>query len=180
MIKSLCFYKEVFSLGKEQTEIPNDRDRTGLPAWSFFNNEMFEAEKDLLFRRHWQLICHSSDIPNIGDFITWNLIGERALVIRGKDGKIRAFHNLCKHRGSRVIADEAGTCKSTITCPFHGWTYNLDGTLRGASRPSSQFSPFRSRLILCLGVQRSQTRRFIRPPCRLNVWTLCSMDIWTP
>ena len=137
MIKSLCFYKEVFSLGKETTEIPNDWDRSGLPAWSFFNNEMFEAEKDLLFRRHWQLICHSNDIPNAGDFITWNLIGERALVIRGKDGKIRAFHNLCKHRGSRVIADDAGTCKSTITCPFHGWTYNLDGTLRGASRPSS-------------------------------------------
>ena len=44
---------------------------------------------------------------------------------------------MCKHRGSRVIADEAGTCKSTITCPFHGWTYNLDGTLRGASQPSS-------------------------------------------
>ena len=127
----------MFSLGKEHTEIPNDWDRSGLPAWSFFNNEMFEAEKDLLFRRHWQLICHSNDIPNAGDFITWNLIGERALVIRGKDGKIRAFHNLCKHRGSRVIADDAGTCKSTITCPFHGWTYNLDGTLRGASRPSS-------------------------------------------
>ena len=137
MIKRLCFHKEVFSLGKETTEIPNDWDRSGLPAWSFFNNEMFEAEKDLLFRRHWQLICHSNDIPNAGDFITWNLIGERALVIRGKDGKIRAFHNLCKHRGSRVIADDAGTCKSTITCPFHGWTYNLDGTLRGASRPSS-------------------------------------------
>ena len=137
MIKSLCFYKEVFSLGKEHTEIPNDWDRSGLPAWSFFNNEMFEAEKDLLFRRHWQLICHSNDIPKAGDFITWSLIGERALVIRGKDGKIRAFHNLCKHRGSRVIADDAGTCKSTITCPFHGWTYNLDGTLRGASRPSS-------------------------------------------
>ena len=137
MVKSLCFYKEVISLEKEYTEIPNDWDRSGLPAWSFFNSEMFEAEKDLFFRRHWQLICHSNDIPNVGDFITWNLIGERALVIRGKDGKIRAFHNLCKHRGSRVIADDAGTCKSTITCPFHGWTYNLDGTLRGASRPSS-------------------------------------------
>tara|TARA_Y100000589_G_scaffold193639_1_gene183216 strand:- start:729 stop:1964 length:1236 start_codon:yes stop_codon:yes gene_type:complete len=137
MVKSLFFNKEVFSLRKEHTEIPNDWDRSGLPAWSFFNNEMFEAEKDLLFRRHWQLICHSNDIPNAGDFITWNLIGERALVIRGKDQKIRAFHNLCKHRGSRVIAHDAGTCKSTITCPFHGWTYNLDGTLRGASQPSS-------------------------------------------
>ena len=57
-------------LEKENTNIPNDWDRAGLPAWSFFNNEMFEAEKDLLFRRHWQLVCHSSDIPNNGDFVT--------------------------------------------------------------------------------------------------------------
>ncbi len=127
----------MYVLSKEHSKIPNDWDRSGLPAWSFFNKEMFEAEKDLFFRRHWQLICHSNDIPNNGDFVTWDLIGERALVIRGADGKVRAFHNLCKHRGSRVLAAEAGNCRSAITCPFHGWTYNLDGTLRGAAQPSS-------------------------------------------
>ncbi len=78
-------------MGKKHTEIPNDWDRSGLPAWSFFNNEMFEAEKDLLFRRHWQLICHSNDIPNVGDFITWNLIGERALVYEAKIEKSEHF-----------------------------------------------------------------------------------------
>ena len=124
-------------LEKENTNIPNDWDRAGLPAWSFFNNEMFEAEKDLLFRRHWQLVCHSSDIPNNGDFVTLDLVGERALVLRGSDGEVRAFHNLCKHRGSRVLAEGSGNCKSAITCPFHGWTYNLDGTLRGAAQPAS-------------------------------------------
>jgi len=129
--------EKVHFLEKENTHIPNDWDRAGLPAWSFFNNEMFEAEKDLLFRRHWQLVCHSNDIPNNGDFITWDLVGERALVLRGSDGEVRAFHNLCKHRGSRVLAVDSGNCKSAITCPFHGWTYNLDGTLRGASQPAS-------------------------------------------
>ena len=118
-------------------ELSNDWDRTGLPAWSFINQEMFEAEKDLLFRRHWQLVCHSNDIPNVGDFITWDLIGERALVLRGKDKKVRAFHNLCRHRGSRVVAEEYGNCRSVILCPFHGWTYNLDGSLRGAAQPKS-------------------------------------------
>ena len=98
----------MYALSKEYSKIPNDWDRSGLPAWSFFNKEMFEAEKDLFFRRHWQLICHSNDIPNTGDFVTWDLIGERALVIRGADGKVRAFHNLCKHRGSRVLAADAG------------------------------------------------------------------------
>ncbi len=129
--------EKVNFLEKENTHIPNHWDRAGLPAWSFFNNEMFEAEKDLLFRRHWQLVCHSNDIPNNGDFITWDLVGERALVLRGSDGEVRAFHNLCKHRGSRVLAVDSGNCKSAITCPFHGWTYNLDGTLRGASQPAS-------------------------------------------
>ena len=116
---------------------PTDWDRSGLPKWCFFNEEMLEAEKDLLFRRHWQLVCHERDIPEHGDFITLDIVGERALVIRGHDGRVRAFHNLCRHRGSRVVAESAGRCKSAIICPFHGWAYNLDGSLRGAAQPKS-------------------------------------------
>ena len=116
---------------------PKSWDRSGLPAWSFFNKELLEQEKDLLFRRHWQLLCHQSDIPEQGNFITCDFVGERALIIRGKDNQIRAFHNLCRHRGSRVVAEEKGGCKSAIVCPFHGWVYNLDGTLRGPAQPSS-------------------------------------------
>lgn len=117
--------------------VPKTWDRSGLPAWSFFNAEMLEAEKEHLFRRHWQLVCHVSDIPEAGDFMTLDVVGERALVIRGKDDVVRAFHNLCRHRGSRVVAEESGRCKSAIICPFHGWAYNLDGTLRGAAQPQS-------------------------------------------
>ncbi len=120
-----------------QSDAPNDWDRSGLPAWSFFSEEMLEAEKDFLFRRHWQLVCHVNDIPNSGDFITLDVVGERALVLRGQDGEVRAFHNLCRHRGSRVVAESHGNCKASIICPFHGWVYNLDGTLRGAAQPKS-------------------------------------------
>ncbi|XDA99225.1 aromatic ring-hydroxylating dioxygenase subunit alpha [Sulfitobacter sp. LCG007] len=116
-------------------DLPNDHDRKGLPAWSYFNTEMLEMEKDLLFRRHWQLICHVNDLPEPGDFITMDCVGERALVVRGQDGAVRAFHNLCRHRGSRVVAKESGNCRNSIICPFHGWVYNLDGTLRGAAQP---------------------------------------------
>jgi len=116
---------------------PQDWDRTGLPAWSFFNEEMLSLEKEVLFRSHWQAVCHVNDIPNSGDFVTLDFVGDRALVIRGQDGNVRAFHNLCRHRGSRVVAEESGTCKSAIICPFHGWAYNLDGTLRGAAQPAS-------------------------------------------
>lgn len=121
--------------GTTHTKIPNDR--AGLPAWSYFSEEMLEEEKELLFRRHWQLICHVSDIPEPGDYMASDFVGERALVIRGRDGNVRAFHNLCRHRGSRVVADDKGTCRAAIICPFHGWAYNLDGTLRGAARPDS-------------------------------------------
>ena len=113
---------------------PETWDRSGLPAWSF-SDELLEMERDLLFRRHWQGVCHLSDIAEPGQFVTLDVAGERALVIRGHDNEVRAFHNLCRHRGSRVVAEETGTCKSAIVCPFHGWVYNLDGTLRGAARP---------------------------------------------
>ena len=66
-----------------------------------------------------------------------DVVGERALVVRGKDGVVRAFHNMCRHRGCRVVADSQGNCKNALVCPFHGWVYNLDGTLRGAARPRS-------------------------------------------
>ncbi|WP_371225593.1 aromatic ring-hydroxylating oxygenase subunit alpha [Roseovarius sp. 2305UL8-3] len=127
----------------DKTGVPETWDRRGLPAWSFFSPEMLELEKDMLFRRHWQVVCHTSDIPEPGDFITLDVVGERALVVRGQDGVVRAFHNLCRHRGSRVVADEKGHCKSAIICPFHGWVYNLDGTLRGAAQPASlpEFDP---------------------------------------
>lgn len=118
-------------------DLPNDHDRKGLPAWSYFNTEMLEMEKDQLFRSHWQLVCHANDLPEVGDFVTLDCVGERALVIRGKDGELRAFHNLCRHRGSRVVAGEQGNCKNAIICPFHGWVYNLDGTLRGAAQPDT-------------------------------------------
>ena len=56
---------------------------------------------------------------------------------RGGDGILRAVHNLCRHRGSRVVAGERGHCKAALICPYHGWAYNLDGTLRGAAQPKS-------------------------------------------
>ena len=63
----------------------------------------------------------------------FDIVGERAVIVRGKDGIVRAFHNVCRHRGSRVVAGDKGHCKSAMVCPFHGWSYNLDGTLAGGA-----------------------------------------------
>jgi len=122
---------------KLQTNPPDNWDRSGLPAWTYFNEELFELEAEELFRSHWQLVCHVNDLPDQGSFITFDLLGERALIIRDGESKIRAFHNVCRHRGSRVVEKHEGKCSNVIICPFHGWSFNLDGTLRGAAKSST-------------------------------------------
>jgi phenylpropionate dioxygenase-like ring-hydroxylating dioxygenase large terminal subunit len=71
-----------------------DDERSGLPPWTYFNNELVHIEQDELFRRHWQLACHVSDIPKDGDWTTFDIASERALIVRGKDNVVRAFHNV--------------------------------------------------------------------------------------
>lgn len=115
----------------------NDWDRRGLPAWTYHNPALLELEKQELFLTHWQISGHVNDVPIPGDYITFDMCGERAVVVRGQDGVLRAFHNLCRHRGSRVVTGDSGHCKNALVCPFHGWVYNLDGSLRGAARPES-------------------------------------------
>ncbi len=121
----------------ERRGVPEGWDRSGLAPWTYLNDELAELEKDVLFRRHWQLACHVSNLPERGSYITFDIVGERAIVMRGEDGEIRAFHNLCRHRGSRVLDKKRGVCKKVMICPFHGWGYNLDGTLRSPTAPES-------------------------------------------
>lgn len=114
-----------------------DWDRSGLPAWTYHSKAFLELEREEVFLNHWQLAGHVSDVPEAGDYLSFDLFDERALIVRGKDGVVRAFHNICRHRGSRLVTEEIGHCKNALVCPFHGWVYNLDGTLRGAARPKS-------------------------------------------
>ena len=116
-----------------QTKIntpPKNWDRRGLPTWTYKSQSLFDIERKKIFRTHWQLVCHQSDIPDRGSYTTFDVGGDRALIIRGHDDIIRAFHNLCRHRGSRVVSAPNGHCKHVITCPFHGWSWNLDGSLK--------------------------------------------------
>lgn len=100
-----------------------------LPAWTYTSNEFFELEKNSLFLCNWQLICHTSNIPDIGDYFTLNLFHERILVIKGNDNVIRAFHNVCSHRATKLIDKNSGNCKKRISCPYHAWGYDLQGSL---------------------------------------------------
>ena len=123
--------------------IPEDWDRSGLPGWTYFSEELFELECETIFKTHWQFVCHVNEIAENGAYVTYDIAGERALVIRGQDGKVRAFHNLCRHRGSRVVSEERGQCNKAMICPYHGWAYNLDGSLRGIANKDT-FPPMQA------------------------------------
>lgn len=114
--------------------------RLGLPAWTYHSHALTELEKKAVFATHWQIAGHVSDLPNPGDWLAFDFADERALVLRDEGGTLRAFHNICRHRGARVVAEAGGNCPGALVCPFHGWVYNLDGSLRGPARPGS-FGP---------------------------------------
>ncbi len=128
--------------------IPNDWDRRGLPGWAYSSPALFELERMKVFLNHWQLVGHVNDIPAPGDWFAFDLLGERAIIMRGRDNMVRAFHNLCRHRGARVVDGMKGHCKGALVCPFHGWVYNLDGTLRGPARPETFGDMDRSKFAL--------------------------------
>ncbi|OFX06148.1 MAG: 2Fe-2S ferredoxin [Alphaproteobacteria bacterium RIFCSPHIGHO2_12_FULL_63_12] len=108
-----------------------DEAAQSLPAWTYRDADFMELERRNVFMPAWHLVCHESDIPNIGDYSTLKMFKELALVVRGKDGQIRAFHNVCRHRAARLVDGDQGNCGRNIVCPYHAWTYQLDGRLSG-------------------------------------------------
>jgi len=101
-----------------------------LPAWVYNHPELTRLEIERVLMPSWQIVCHVNSIPRAGDYETFDLGPESVLVLRDRDGSIRAFHNVCRHRGARLL-DGSGNCPSTITCPYHGWSYRHDGGLIG-------------------------------------------------
>ena len=106
-----------------------DQSGWSLPAWTYYDADFMALERKHLFMPAWHLVCHVSDIPKAGDYQTFAMMGERALVLRGKDGAVRAFHNVCSHRAARLVDGDAGNCGGRLTCPYHAWSFGLDGKL---------------------------------------------------
>lgn len=101
----------------------------GLPNAAFTSDEFFRLECERLFPRQWVFVGHTHDIPNPGDISPVSVGGIPILLVRGRDGEIRAFHNACRHRGMKLY-DEPQCGKAVLTCPYHAWAYDLDGRLR--------------------------------------------------
>jgi phenylpropionate dioxygenase-like ring-hydroxylating dioxygenase large terminal subunit len=113
--------------------IDNGTTDLGMAQWhepvdNYTNESRYEKEIALLRQRP-VVFCPSAAIPDAGSFISRTAAGTPLLVVRDNDLKVRAFINACRHRGMKVASGQG--CKRTFSCPYHGWTYNLDGSLRG-------------------------------------------------
>jgi phenylpropionate dioxygenase-like ring-hydroxylating dioxygenase large terminal subunit len=104
-------------------------DGFSLPGWIYRDPDFLDAEKERVFLTSWQIVCHLNDIPNAGDYHTLDFMGEPLVAVRGQDGGVKAFFNVCRHRAARILDGNAGRCAGRIVCPYHAWTYDLNGRL---------------------------------------------------
>jgi carnitine monooxygenase subunit len=102
-----------------------------LPARYFYDEDIFRREKTKIFFRSWHLVAHVNELKEPGSFVTHDIFEQSVIVVAGRDGALRAFHNACQHRGNRLVEERRGKTP-VFTCGYHAWTYALDGCLRGA------------------------------------------------
>ena len=103
-----------------------------LPATFVTDERTWRREQERIFSRSWLLAGHASELEEPGSYLLHEIGNESVIVVRDTDGQVRAHHNLCRHRGSRLCTGPRGQLRGALTCPYHGWTYALDGTLRAA------------------------------------------------
>ena len=111
---------------------------------AYVDPAIYALEEERIFRRAWLYVAHESEIPAAGDYLLAPLGGEEILVVRQEDGSIAALHNRCAHRGAR-IATGPGKAARALRCPYHAWTYRLDGTLIGVPLPDGYAEPLEGR-----------------------------------
>ncbi len=106
-----------------------DRASTIPAAW-YTDERIFELEKQTVFSRSWQFAAHADQLRAPGDFVTTEIAGEPIVIVRGNDNVVRGFFNVCRHHAAAVMTEPAGHA-SQMRCPYHGWTYSLEGELKG-------------------------------------------------
>ncbi len=112
-----------------------------LAANYYVDPAILEAEHDAIFHRSWMFVGHISELGESGSYITSDIAGQRIFVIRSRDGELRAFFNVCLHRGHSLLEGKGTIGRSMITCPYHAWAYNTEGGLVGA-RMADRMSDF--------------------------------------
>lgn len=112
-------------------------DHRTLPAWTYHDAGFFQQELERIHLPAWHFVGHQCELAKPGDYIATELVGRRVFVVCGEDRAIRGFHNVCPHRAHAVVTGERGTCAEAIRCPYHAWTFELDGRLRAPAYPKT-------------------------------------------
>ena len=120
--------REIVALYNDQA--PLERAFTIPAAW-YVEEGIAELERQAVFGGTWQVVARVDQLRQPGQFVTAELAGEPLLVVRGADNELRAFYNVCRHHAAAVVTEAQGTA-SILRCPYHGWSYGLDGSLKGA------------------------------------------------
>jgi len=107
---------------------------TSLPAWLYTSPRFFALERARIFRSAWHVMGHVSEAREPGDYLTLDLLGERALTLRDEDGELRSFHNVCRHRAAKLALEPRGSSGKRLTCAYHAWCYGLDGKLKSVPK----------------------------------------------
>ena len=103
-----------------------------LPASWYTDPAIYEREKEAIFYRTWQYVGHKGFFKEPGDYMTVKICDQNIFVMMGGDGKLRGFYNVCQHRAHELLSEPMGNVKSVIVCPYHAWTFEREGNLRGA------------------------------------------------
>ena len=112
-----------------RAESPIEHGPIRVPAERYFSKAFHDLEVERLWKRVWQMACHEDDIPDVGDYHVYDIAELSFLIVRSSADELRAFHNACPHRG-RLLRDTHGKWARELRCPFHGWSWNLEGALR--------------------------------------------------
>src|SRR5688572_4367030 len=113
-------------------------DGHALPAGLYTREDVFQADLDVLFGKHWIYIGLECDVPESGDAVVIDIGTSSLILLRDDDGEVRVVHNVCRHRGSRLL-DSGTTIVSKLVCPYHQWTYELTGELSHAPHMGADF-----------------------------------------
>ncbi|HKS05155.1 MAG TPA: aromatic ring-hydroxylating dioxygenase subunit alpha [Gemmatimonadaceae bacterium] len=103
-----------------------------MPGEYYTSPDILAEERERIFARQWNCAGRASALTTAGDFVVRDVAGESIIIVRGRDGTLRAFFNVCRHRGTRICDKTSGQFSETIQCPYHAWTYSTDGRLIGA------------------------------------------------
>jgi Rieske 2Fe-2S family protein len=121
-----------------QTLLGQRRSGYSLPRDFYVDDDLYKADLEAVFLSDWLFACNACEIKRPGDYLTLEVGGNSVVILRDRDGEVRAFHNTCRHRGSRVCSAEKGRA-NRLVCPYHQWVYELDGRLIHARQMPDDF-----------------------------------------